>query len=876
MKTKWKKFLPCISFSFTLIIIFLLFIIKDYAPFGENSLACMDANIQYLDFFSYLKDVMSGNNNIIYTFSKVLGGTNIGTFSYYLSSPFNLLIIFFEKKDLHTFFDLIVLLKLSTAAATFSFFIIKRFEKNLNDITIFKYCTVVILSVSYALSQYSIAQSSNIMWLDGVYMLPLVLLGVYYIVQGKSSFLLSISVMLSTIFNWYMSGINCLFSIIWLFFEVFCQIAEENNINDKLSLKKFFNVLKKYLYSMILGVCGSAVLFLPTIYALKNSSRGSLSLDVLKNFSMFGWIPSVIQSYSFGSTSSYGNVSLYCGCFPIIGFISCFFTKGISKKTKRVFACMSLLTVMLFYCNFFFELFSLLQHAYSYYYRYSHVGIIVILFIAAYFYTSNISHNNRGEFLKSSLCFCLLQFILEDQSKPIENKQLIIYTLIFAVIISLMEICYIKFKKYKLPVMICIICLTVSDISYNTSLLMDKYHTSDVKTFVAYETGAEEQIKKIKEYDDGFYRITQTDTRNIDSNRCTAYYNEALAYNYNSISGYTSSPDDIQNNFLDKLGYRINSPCMCITNTSIIPADSLMGIKYVISSLDINGLEKIENIDMINGKYVYKNPYALPVAFIYENTDYNYGEVKNPFEFQNSIYSALIGKKVDLYKELNFSIIQNGDMSTNTPLIYSIEIPDGNFSVYANILWNSEMSSIVNVNNAYNTLYSCWLSPSVFNIPVNNNEKQAIIEVKSDISYDVKYGEEQFYALNLDILKEITDTLVNNVPDTVEIENEHVHINVNGHENQKLYLAIPYDKGWTVYNNGDEISPDLLGDCMYSIPLSEGNNDIEMVYNCRGLTLGVFISIISLILIILMKHGKLTAIVNKGFIVFIKKNFKNQ
>lgn len=85
---------------------------------------------------------------------------------------------------------------------------------------------------------------------------------------------------------------------------------------------------------------------------------------------------------------------------------------------------------------------------------------------------------------------------------------------------------------------------------------------------------------------------------------------------------------------------------MCITNTSIIPADSLMGIKYVISSLDINGLEKIENIDMINGKYVYKNPYALPVAFIYENTDYNYGEVKNPFEFQNSIYSALIVKLI--------------------------------------------------------------------------------------------------------------------------------------------------------------------------------------------------------------------------------------
>ena len=51
---KWERVLPCISFIFTSAIIVMLFIIKGYAPFGENSLAWMDANIQFLDFFSYL------------------------------------------------------------------------------------------------------------------------------------------------------------------------------------------------------------------------------------------------------------------------------------------------------------------------------------------------------------------------------------------------------------------------------------------------------------------------------------------------------------------------------------------------------------------------------------------------------------------------------------------------------------------------------------------------------------------------------------------------------------------------------------------------------------------------------------------------------
>ena len=79
--------------TFTILII--LFAIKGLAPFGDRSLVVMDGDIQYLDFFSYYKDVLIGNNSIGYSFGKTLGGSNIAVFSYYLSSPFNLLLIFF-------------------------------------------------------------------------------------------------------------------------------------------------------------------------------------------------------------------------------------------------------------------------------------------------------------------------------------------------------------------------------------------------------------------------------------------------------------------------------------------------------------------------------------------------------------------------------------------------------------------------------------------------------------------------------------------------------------------------------------------------------------------------------------------------------------
>lgn len=183
---KQNRYLCIYSFSITFLLMLILFWHYGYAPFGGNSMASHDASVQYLDFYSYFKDVLSGKNNITYTFSKTLGGNNIGVFSYYLTSPFMLLCVFFKKTQLHAFFDVLVMLKLSTASFTFCWFLTGRFHKHFSaGNTSIKNFSMVILSVSYGLCQYSIAQSCNLMWLDGVYMLPLILLGVYTIWSAK-------------------------------------------------------------------------------------------------------------------------------------------------------------------------------------------------------------------------------------------------------------------------------------------------------------------------------------------------------------------------------------------------------------------------------------------------------------------------------------------------------------------------------------------------------------------------------------------------------------------------------------------------------------------------------------------------------------------
>ena len=199
----WNTCKDCAwCFIEVVLILLALYRLYGYAPFGNKSLAWADASIQYMDFFAYLKDVIMGKNSIDYTFGKTLGGTNIATFSYYLASPWNFLVIFFEKSQLHTFFDLLVVIKLGIAAVTMRFFVGERWKNYISDMQ--QRSLASLFSSCYALCQYSIAQSSNVMWLDGVYFLPLILLGVYRVSQGKADYCCQ----LRSVFLFYLTGIR--------------------------------------------------------------------------------------------------------------------------------------------------------------------------------------------------------------------------------------------------------------------------------------------------------------------------------------------------------------------------------------------------------------------------------------------------------------------------------------------------------------------------------------------------------------------------------------------------------------------------------------------------------------------------------------------
>ena len=95
---------------------------------------------------------------------------------------------------------------------TCSIFLRNRF-KNL------EIAVVMALSLGYGMMQYNIAQASNIMWLAGVYMSLLILLGVHQLVNENKKALLWLQQELL----WCLTGIPLLLifcSVIWFMYEV--------------------------------------------------------------------------------------------------------------------------------------------------------------------------------------------------------------------------------------------------------------------------------------------------------------------------------------------------------------------------------------------------------------------------------------------------------------------------------------------------------------------------------------------------------------------------------------------------------------------------------------------------------------------------------
>ena len=840
----------CLAFFIVFGLINLLYYVLKMEPFGTKAVSIDDAKIQYIDFFTYYVDVLHGVRPLSYDFANMLGGSSIGLFSYYLASPFNLLLYYFGKKGVYRFFNLAVALKLGTAGATFSWFLQRRFRDRIRPVF------VLALSMGYAMMQYSVSQSSNIMWLDGVYMLPLILLSVYEVIHRKSVWRLVLSVAFCIFFNWYIAGICCLFSGIWFLFEFFFYDREEdrkktdslsaaaadpangigakaaadpaNGIGAKgaagpangigaagaagpangigaaeaassvknnnpaqkspqaekavlsepagrsgsrsvrnsagmagrprgmyqsahtpgilVGITDFVVSFCRYVWGMGLGVCMSSFLFLPVISAMR---RGKGQYDEIKILmEMTGDMLSCVRGYVIGTGSERGFAALFCGSIAVFAAAALLFSGSVRLRQKAAFIALAAVCLMMLHWEPAMLAFSLMKPAKSYWYRYSFLVCFAMLFGAGAY----LSRAERDRWTKAAVPaasilyaaavlklngihfadFAARKLELVSMHKPV------FVTVAASVVLSLLTLVLLSGENRSdrsqpdqkrsdrkrglagFAAGLLLLAVTGAELWGNAWLFWRNHSDGSQELYMEYSEGLEKQLTRLKTLDRGYYRIAQDRTRHHYEDDLTSYFNDSLAQNYWSNTAYSSSPDNTQLSLMWRLGYRDEEGCMMIVRDPVLGSDSFLGVKYLLQSTPVRGLKRVKNVEPFNGRSVYLNPYALPMAFVYDGSKLPKRRYENTFEYQNALFTVLSGRKTELYRPLEWTRENKENKS-----YFRVYIPEGDYVAYGNLLWPEKMDGLLSINGDVPFGYCRWTSPAAFMIKSRSEQEQS-------------------------------------------------------------------------------------------------------------------------------------------------------
>ena len=271
------------AFAIPFCVLLAAFAMRGIYPFGDVSVMLYDMPVQYAEYFGWLIQVLHGQGNLLYSNAAGLGGGMFSLFTYYLSSPFNLIAFFFTPETVPQLFSVLYLVKIP--ACSVGCLVLLRGRLLAADAESWReartaaasapagrQALLVLFACAYALTSYVLGYASNIMWLDGVIMAPLAALGAYRLVQRRTCGGLFATCACAIVFNWYTGYMVCLLCVLWFFYE----LARGRSLRGRRLRRCWL-----FAATMVLAVGAGMVVLIPTALSLlggKGTHAGLASL----------------------------------------------------------------------------------------------------------------------------------------------------------------------------------------------------------------------------------------------------------------------------------------------------------------------------------------------------------------------------------------------------------------------------------------------------------------------------------------------------------------------------------------------------------------------------------------------------------------------
>lgn len=821
--------IPCGIYLITLMLL-------NAVPFGESSIIISDANRQYIDFAAYWKSVLSGENSLLYTFTKTLGGDGLNLAAYYLLSPVNLLFLFSNTENLPLLYTLVIIVKVSLCALAF-FHASTRFYG-------FK-ASHLLFSTAYSLIAYNVVYGWNIMWLDGVIILPLLVLGLHRVLEKKAPWLYILSLMYALATNFYIGYMLCIASVI------FC--AAMLVLNTTAWKEKAYAFVRFGIASLISGF-GAAMIWLPSFLSIagERSQTNAFEITFERSFGLLSFPAKLFCGAASPQDIMGGLPNIFCGTVILLLVAIFFLNRTVLARAKLTAGSI----LLLLFASFFFLLPNTIWHGFSptnaFNFRYSFLFSFVLIVIAQhqFFHRADISLKMVVPAAITILAVLVVSLIRKPHFLQLGDVLITLSVLI----LSAMGLTAGKKFLNAATIFLCAIGILELGLNCYTSYkaITDDSWTLNAKDFSSYVQNTEAAVNYVKEYDSSFYRMEKTFYRTN---------NDAAMFGYRGLSHFSSTEPVFTKVFMRNMGFSSYYDFWAAyTGGSTAEVDSLLGVKYLLSQDELPETKGYSLLDTLNGIHIYKNENALTIAILSESGITSVSmDTEDKFALHNAIWQGLTGQNSDILQQEDYRVTLHNITAVQTDTgntVYQKQDP----SQQASVRYEISVSQT-------NPLYFYFTAPEPQNVRVIINGEEigqyfdqyswnmdcagtftqgdtVIIEL-SPVGDSMVITQPYFYYENMENLANMAAERKQQDLQVASLSDFEFRGSFTAQSNQILLFTIPHSSGWTLKIDGQNVPLIKALDTFLAAEVTAGQHNFELRYMPPGLSIGIGLTVLA-------------------------------
>ena len=815
-KYTFKDRLPLLlAFAIPIFIMILIFAGKGIYPFGEQSFLRIDLYHQYAPFHTDLLRRLQSGASLTYAWDIGLGSNYVALAAYYLSSPFNLLLFLLKPDYITEYIGYIAILKTGIAGLTMAWYLCSRSNRRNLAATFFGVC--------YAMCGYFAAYNWNIMWLDCLWLAPLVILGLERLVKENRPFLYCVALALSILTNYYISIMLCMFLVLY-FLCLLIMVPQKNFMSCLGKIGQFA------LFSLIAGGI-AAILLLPAYYALSTTASAwskttfpSSLTNYFAIFDMLGRHLALVETEL--GLEHWPN--LYSGVAALIFLPMYYMNTRVNYKEKIVKTVLLVFLLLSFSFNIPNYIWHGLHYPNSLPCRQSFLYTIILLSMC-YEGARGLRRMNKGRIV--AIFFGSAAFILVAEkliTAPEFHYWSYYISLLFVALYCLFFYMYRNGQLKEVFAFTLALIVLVLETGANmavTSVTITSRtaywdHVKDYQELLA-STGDE----------DLFYRVDKMSRKSKD---------DGTFINYNSASIFSSTTHAGISDIYRKLGMEGNTNAYCLTGATPF-MESILSVKYRLSLNELPDSPLYQLAGEQNGAYLYENLYTLPLGFMMgSDTESSWtSSTGNPARAQNRL-AALLAGGADLLSQIPGSV-SGSEYTTSINERAHIFVYVENSSI------DDVDAEIGGVSKSFSNVRRRYLLDLGYCEPGTNIKLTNDADEKMNASV---------YAFNDEAFMEVYASIAEGGMQLESFKNElwstYLKGTVTAGEDEMLFLSIPHEKGWTVKVDGVVTETGDFANAFMTVPMTAGTHTVELSYMPEGLKLGAFITLGSLVLLLIL------------------------